>query len=242
MNYKNYIISVIVSMIIMGALQACVYNANTIKGDKDIVTREKSLGQFDALHVSGMYNVHLVEGNQPHISITTDNNIQDYVVVEVRSNVLEIGLKDNNSYDPTSLDVYVTVETLSEIKLSGATDLQSEITLKGNNLDIYISGASDMELNVDVDELLTHVSGAGDVELSGNANSHEIKISGAASINCLDLSTLDSDVRISGAGSAKVNVSENLDASVSGVGSIQYTGNPTHKKLNTSGVGSIKSI
>lgn len=243
MNAKNYTFSVMLVLASMAiSLQACVFDVNAIRGDGNITTEKMDLSSFDGLHVSGMFEVFLVEGNSPHISIETDENLQEYVIAEVRNNILTLRMKENNRYDPTRLDVYVTTNSLSELKLSGATSVSSDHTLSAANLTISISGAGDMNLKVDAERLKTHVSGAGNVRISGNAQDHQIRISGVASINCLNLETLDTDVSISGAGSAKVNATQKINASVSGVGSIEYSGNPQSKNLNTSGAGSIKAI
>jgi hypothetical protein len=231
---------VLISMTL--TMQACVFDVNAIRGDGNISTEQMNLDPFDEVHVSGMFNVILVEGNNPHISIETDENIQEFVVAEVRNNILTLRMKEDNRYDPTRLEVHVTTNSLSELKLSGATSLSSDHTLSSEDLTISISGAGDMDLKVNAEKLKTMVSGAGNVKISGKAEKHQIKISGVASMNCLNLETLDTDVSISGAGSAKVNATQKINASVSGVGSIEYSGNPQSKQLSTSGAGSIKSI
>jgi hypothetical protein len=243
MNARKYTYSVLFVLICMSiSLQACVLDVNAIRGDGNISTVNQQINSFDGVHVSGMFNVFLIEGNKPHISIETDENLQEYVIAEVKNNILTLRMKENNRYNPTRLDVYVTTNSISELKLSGATSVSSDHTLKAGKLTISISGAGEMNLKVDAQQLKTDISGAGDVRISGKAQNHQIRISGVATINCLDLQTNDTDVSISGAGSAKVHATQNINASVSGVGSIEYAGNPERKRLNTSGAGSIKAI
>jgi hypothetical protein len=59
-------------------------------------------------------------------------------------------------------------------------------------------------------------------------------------VDALDLEVKKMDISLSGAGSAKVFVTGHLDASISGMGSIRYKGNPTVSKTDGSLFGSIK--
>jgi hypothetical protein len=65
------------------------------------------------------------------------------------------------------------------------------------------------------------------------------ELSGAGNIDARELKAKEVRVSVSGAASADVYAKEYLDASVSGVGSIDYYGNPAKVKTDVSGVGSI---
>jgi hypothetical protein len=243
MKAKNYSISlalVLISMVM--SLQACVLDVNAIKGNKTLVNIDYSVDEFTRLDVSGMYKVILSEGDIPSVEIETDENLQDYVEVQVRNNTLYLSMESGNSYDPSKLVAYVTVNALTSVDLSGATSLESDFTLRGDMLSIDISGASEINLALAFNSLSTSVSGAGKIEMEGQANIHDLSISGAANVDCENLITENTDVSISGAGSARISASNHLDASVSGVGTIRYLGNPKTTDFSTSGIGSIKQL
>jgi hypothetical protein len=221
---------------------ACGFDAGAIKGNRDIVRQSHRVESFERLHISGVFKVFLVEGNSADVIVETDENIQDYVRVQVKNNALYLSMDPLFTYNPSRLEVFITTDRLNEIRMSGASGLQSRHIISGENLHIDISGACDMNLKVNTPGLKTHVSGAGSVKISGEARDHEIRISGVASVNCLDLETSGTDVSISGAGSAKVNAADKLRASVSGVGSIQYKGNPADKRISSSGAGRVGPI
>ena len=50
------------------------------------------------------------------------------------------------------------------------------------------------------------------------------------------------NIHISGSGSCKINVSKEIDANVSGSGSISYRGNPEKVYHHASGSGKIRKI
>ncbi|TVQ06598.1 MAG: DUF2807 domain-containing protein [Bacteroidetes bacterium] len=242
MKTKTYNLPILIALLAtVFMLQSCVYDVNAIKGNKNIVTVENDLAPFESLQISGIFKVYLTEGSSPHIKIETDENIHEYITVEVRNNTLHLGMK-KGSYDPSRLDVYITASQLEKIGISGAASLTSQNTLLGETLSINSSGASNINVSVQSESLSTSVSGAGKISIRGEVYQHDIQISGVASIDCLQLATEETKVSISGAGSAKVHAASFLDARVSGVGSIRYSGNPENIRTSTSGAGSIKPV
>jgi len=230
-----------VLLLLMGT-QSCTFDANAIRGDGNVVTREKSLDSFSEIDASGVFKIFLLEGENPHIRIETDENIHEYISYKVRNNTLELSMQSNQIYRPTRLHAYITVNALEKIRMSGATSLEADHVIVSPEFSLHLSGAGDIDLEVETEKLTTHVSGAGSLKIKGYANMHDITLSGAASLKCVDLITQVTHIRLSGAGSANVYASEELNASISGVGSIRYAGEPQSKNISRSGVGSIRPI
>ncbi len=63
---------------------------------------------------------------------------------------------------------------------------------------------------------------------------------GVGSYEGYELLSTDMNVTVSGVGGAKVRASGTLTATLNGVGSIRYKGDPENKNFNTNGIGSIK--
>ncbi len=76
--------------------------------------------------------------------------------------------------------------------------------------------------------------------LTGKAAEESITVEGAGSIHGFELESSRCTVLLSGTGSAEVNVTQHLEATVSGVGSVVYTGNPQEVVPHISGVGSVQ--
>ncbi|HZM25519.1 MAG TPA: DUF2807 domain-containing protein, partial [Anaerolineales bacterium] len=69
----------------------------------------------------------------------------------------------------------------------------------------------------------------------------DVRISGVGGFDAPKLESQVATVRISGAGSATVNVVDDLTARVSGAGSVKYYGSPTlHEDI--SGAGSVSRV
>ena len=66
----------------------------------------------------------------------------------------------------------------------------------------------------------------------------DASISGSGKVLAAELETNRCDVRITGSGDVEINVKDELDANITGSGSVSYRGNP--KKVNTHSAGSGK--
>ncbi len=125
--------------------------------------------------------------------------------------------------------------------ISGSGD----ITLRGNlkNVKSTISGSGKLNLQASVAGLASfNISGSGDALARGSASEVEARISGSGKVLAAALETKSCKVRISGSGSVEVNVSDELDATISGSGDVHYAGNPSRLNVHSSGSGKIKKM
>lgn len=106
-------------------------------------------------------------------------------------------------------------------------------------LDIEMSGASELFLDLSAKKLGFECSGAGNLNIKGEAENVNAEISGAADMNAGELLTKTFILSLSGSGSANINVSDKLDVEISGTADVLYKGNPEIKQ-EISGVGTIQ--
>jgi len=233
MNNKKGIL--IAMMVMFFALQTS--HAQTSVEKKDVKN-------FHELSVSNAFKVEIKVGNTESLEIEIEDRYADDVIAEVRGGRLVIKMRSSGSrrgYRMNETPVaYLTVKSLSAIHGSGAVTIRSKGVLKSDNLDINLSGASVINLELDVDQLYLETSGACVITLEGKAKEQIVKISGATIYKAFDLESEIGDIRVRGASSAKVSVSERLDVRASGASDVSYKGRP---QLNSdaSGASSIKS-
>ncbi len=210
------------------------------EGDGNIVTEVYDITPYTKISLQGAYDVMLRKSTRPGISITTDANLMELIEVDVSRNTLEISSRQRLR---PSDGVVLTIDyqTLEELDVSGAAEVRSEEIIRGESLQIDMSGAGDIELELEQEEIEINVSGAGSVNLEGKVITQQIDMSGAGSYEARDLISQDCIISISGVGGATVYVQRILNAQVSGVGGITYYGNPTEVKSNVSGLGSISA-
>ena len=177
--------------------------------NKNEVSRSFDLTDFDAIHISGVYELDVTVGGDFSIELSGADKEMERVRVSVRNNALHLSQGKNNkrrSGNRRSIHAVISLPSLNSLDVSGVVDGE-------------VSGidASTFELDI---------SGVGDMELSGECGSLEADVSGVGDLDARALECAVVDVDVSGVGSASVYASEEVDASVSGMGDIDIYGKP----------------
>ncbi|MDN5216519.1 head GIN domain-containing protein [Fulvivirgaceae bacterium BMA12] len=209
------------------------------KGNGDIIKQNIDVSDFSEINVSGFYEVTLTPGASEEVIIETDENLFDFIEVYVRQNRLVISSKESLKSD-FGIKVNVIYNNLESISSSGASIIKTDGTLKAPDVEIAMSGAGLIEMDVECKVLSLNLSGAGMIKLSGRTHKQFLDLSGAGSVDAYAFRSDECSVGVSGVGAAKVYVNDRLNATVSGIGGIQYRGNPSEVHQDVSGVGKVK--
>jgi hypothetical protein len=212
-----------------------------VNGSGNRVEETRSVNVYHSIHAGGRFDLRLIQGPAAPLRLEGEDNILPLIESEVRNGVLHLDTEERlGRVQP--IVVHAHAPEWRSIELSGAGSMQSETPLTGGSLRMRISGAGDIDAQVDVQELELEVSGAGECRLSGAARNVQFRASGAGDLDALRLRSENSTIRISGAGNAKVYVTGRLDATISGAGSVRYAGQPESVQQDVSGAGSIKAL
>lgn len=136
-------------------------------------------------------------------------------------------------------EIEATGDLGADVSGSGNIDLKG----KFKNFESHISGSGDVLLSAVIAERADFgLSGSGKIRASGTAQSVKATISGSGKVLAANLEADKCNVRISGSGDVEINVKSELDANISGSGSVSYKGNPSHVNSHSSGSGSISKM
>jgi hypothetical protein len=161
----------------------------------------------------------LTQGTEQSILIEADDNIINDVITRKENENLYVGFDEGN-YSNITLRVYVTLKTIESFAISGAGTIISQNSFECDNMNCTINGA-------------------GNINLNGNGNLLDCVINGAGNINAEEFIVDECRALINGAGLCIVNVTNELEASVNGAGTIYYYGNPPVVRASVTGVGQI---
>ena len=181
---------------------------------------------------------------QQAIKVETDENLQDLVEIHEENGVLYISPRNNYNLDPSNkkVKVFVTAPHFRALGVSGASNIYSENKLtSAETLDIDLSGASEIKMDVKAPRINTEITGASSVILTGETKDFNIEGSGASGIKCFGLLTENTTLDVSGAFSAEVFASAKLDVHASGASGVKYRGTPAVTQ-DLSGASSIKKV
>ena len=202
----------------------CQKNTN---GEKEIKTEDRKVAAYESVEVSGAYHLVLTEGEVGTLKVKGQKEVLPYLKTSVSNKVLYVSI-DNKYKLKTSLTVYIPINTsLKKIVAKGAVDISTQEKLKVGNLQFKIEGSGDLDATVDVD-------------IAGSTERLNAVVKGAGDIDAKELVAKQATLRIAGAGSISAHVTEDVDASIAGAGSITVKGNPPVFKKSVKGIGRIK--
>lgn len=214
-----------------------------VKGNGDVVTIDRSVGEYDAVALAGWFDVELVDGNEGELTLKGESNLLQYVKTEVKDGKLLIKTEKGVNLRPSNwnggIHVTVPVEQISSVSLSGSGDIVGRTTLKTNEFKARMSGSGDIELTVDAQSVETVLSGSGDISIEGKTTDLEVQVSGSGDVKAYGLEAEFVTATVSGSADIKVTANQSIDARVSGSGDINYRGNPKRIKTKSSGSGDI---
>ncbi len=92
---------------------------------------------------------------------------------------------------------------------------------------MYLSGGSVGQVNLEADDLNIVLSGASNLTLTGEGLKITSEISGASTLNAFNFDVSEVKLNASGASKAHVFANDQLDVNASGASVVYYKGNPT---------------
>ena len=169
-----------------------------IKGNGNIVSQERAASGFYGLTIDGVGNVNVHPGEDYKLEVTTDDNLQEFVLVEVKNSVLHIDTKSN--LRPTKLIIDVHLPDLQSVSINGVGNVKLS---NGNasDLEISLSGVGNLDAqNYEVENVTIKQSGVGNSTVWAT-NSLNGALSGVGNVRYKGNPTVN--VNVSGVG--KVN-------------------------------------
>ena len=214
-----------------------LHGANGVCSERE--TRDVS--NFNEVSISSAFVVEISVGNTEALEIEADDRYMDDIITEVRNGRLTIKLRDSRDTRrmKDSPRAYLTVKSIDYLGVSGAVKLTTFDKLTSDRFELNVSGASVAKIEIECDDLRVEASGASELVMDGKAKTQTVRASGATSYAAYNLESEYADIRMSGAGSARVTVSEELDVRLSGASDVRYKGNPSVDS-NTSGASSVR--
>ena len=211
-----------------------------------VQTVQRTISDFHAVNVSTSGNVLITVKEGAPVSLIFKGYADDIkeIETEVADGVLHLHREKGVNFDiEDHVEVEITVSSLSELTISGASDVETEGIIKASEFVLKASGASEVKIaEIRAEKLKVRASGAAEVDIkSGYADYARYHFSGAGDLNAYDIQCREVEASVSGAGDIKLSVSDVLSASVSGAGSVRYKGAPATITKNISGVGSVEN-
>jgi len=231
------ILTIAIAILSISACTQAQWN-KTIRGDGNVITKERSAENFTGIKVSSGIDVYLTQGDKMAISVEADANLHEVIITEVRGGVLNV-YTDANIREAERKRVYVTMRAINSVSTTSAGDVVGQTPVKSDKLELSASSAGDIKLEVYAKTIRIDLSSSGDMTLTGEADFMDADLSSAGDLNAFDLKVREADISASSAGDADIHVTERITARASSAGDINYTGNPKYIDSHSSSAGGI---
>jgi hypothetical protein len=234
---KNFQLPFVIVLLLF--LSSCYLDfRETVYGNGNVVTEERSADSFNRLKVSSGIDVFITQGDEESIKVIADENLLEYIKTEIFDNTLKV-YTEANIRNARSKEVHLVYRQLREIDISSAGDVEGTNRMKADDLDLDLSSAGDLVLDVEAKRINCNISSAGDARLSGTVDELDADLSSAGDLYAWDLIAKKARVNVSSAGNARICATEEVDLNASSAGDIYYKGDPEKINTHKSSAGSI---
>jgi len=188
----------------------CHHGARSdIRGSGKREVQKRPIAAFTSIDTEGAFNITVTCQKDLSLEVEGDDNVLNYVTVEVKNNVLRLSnSRGYSTSEPVSFKI--SVPNLEGLSVSGAGNIEIK-EMKNDKFEIDSSGAPS-------------------ITVSGTTKIIDIDTNGAGKIDTHNLRASRGIVESNGVSKVDVDVADQLDVTVSGPSLVTYKGDPVVNK------------
>jgi hypothetical protein len=204
--------------LIIGLTGCVIINPSQVRGSGIAKTEKRTVPAFDSLDVNYAGAIEVRSQEQESLKISGDDNIIPFITTEVKQGTLYI--QSSKGYSPRqNLKVIIGTPDLKRFVFDGV-------------------GEANLS-NVKNDRIEIDIRGVGSFKASGETKEANITLSGVGNVDAKNLRAVNATVDSNAVGNVDLYVTEKLDVKASGVGAVNYYGNPKIVNRQAEGIGKI---
>ena len=258
----RYVVAVVLLLLLGAAVGCGSSSGGEVVGTSGVTTKAFDLSGFTAVRVDNDCSATVSRGDAFKVSVTVNENLVQYLQVEVKGDTLHIGLDTAKKYRLADLRAEITMPSIAGAEASGASDAYltdfsstdalslkasgaSQLSLrdvKAGAVTFDGSGASRIEGSLACDDLSGVVSGASTATMAGSASTATLEGSGASKVLMNQFMVKNLTVTLSGASQGAVRATAKIDVDLSGASKLDYYGTARLGKASVTGVSQISHI
>jgi len=243
MRKINFLFAVILLSLVLLSIASFTFGQTTKK------TLE--LPEFKSIYVNSNYTVYLKQTNKQEVTVEALADIFQATEIKVENGVLMINIErkpenpnkslwskiDDIKLNPT-MKVYVSMKNVNELQVNGGGKIVSENSVATDFITLGVAGNGSMDVDLKGNTVKAEITGAGNLNLRGYATSLDAMLGGSGSLTGYACALEAAKVKLSGSGNCELTVSNTLDATVMGSGTLKHKGNTKSvtKKIYGSGI------
>ena len=240
LNFKETKIGLMVASIIMVAcvLVACSLNpvaqsdttTPIIRAEGPIVSERFEVEDFTTISISNFADIVFRYADEHAIVVETSENLLEYLNISVQDGTLEIEQRYGTAIEWGTTghlpEITIYAPHIEGIILDGSATVIGWDIIVAESFFIEANGFSNIDIELEVEQLHINMSGSNNVELSGSANIAYMMLDGFCHIFAFNLLIQNAQIQAFGSSHVNIYVSESLDVTADGFSEVQYMGEP----------------
>lgn len=198
-------------------------------GEGPITTETRPVTNFSSIDLRMNGNVYFTQETNWKVEVTAKESIHAILETYVVNNNLVIKYKNGRTYDEdASIRINVSGPSVSGLMLNTSGNIICTNDIMTSNLYLRTSGSGDISLqkvianNMDAESTMSGRITA----TAGVVVNEKLKTNGSGKIDLSAIAANNVSARTIGSGDIKVRVSDYLDATIDGSGSVYFRGYP----------------
>lgn len=222
---------------------SCIHVGDGIKPSDNYITRDYKVSEFNEIDASTVGNIEFTQSTDNTTSVEAygPDNIVDLIQIAIKDNRLILTIKKKKVNNVKGMKIKISSPNLQSLKMRGVGNTYIEKGLNTPMLTVENHGVGNVKIQgLQSENVSVLTRGVGNVEISGTAINATLITEGVGNLKAEKLICENVDVRSEGVGNASCYATKTISATSKGIGNIRYKGDPIDKKINKSGIGSIK--
>lgn len=205
-------------------------------------SRESVVKPFDEIKLEGPIKLILRQDSSFKVEVGADSNIINLVKADVSGHELRLKLDGSKYCGKDSVIITAGIGDLKKLNVNGAGKVYTSSLINVNDLEMKISGAAKLTLDMNAGKLTTNSEGTASINLTGQAGIHQLKSEGVVELTAFGFVTGVYDLNLTGVAKLKINVLNDLKVKSSGSAEIYYKGNPKNVDQKKSGTAKLEKV
>ncbi|MBS1636041.1 MAG: DUF2807 domain-containing protein [Bacteroidetes bacterium] len=202
-------------------------------------TETRDIKPFKHLDISGAASVEYTQSDTLSLKVFANSDDLSNVVTVSDGETLVIKSKGSTKNGYT---VKIASNGLNQVVCNGASKLLSTNTVMADSLNIDVTGASTVRMEVKTRAVDVVTNGASTVDLAGTTAKLYTNANGASTIKAYKLNATTVNAVAGGASTVKVFASDKINANATGASTIKFKGDPKEVGVEASMSSTIAKV
>lgn len=199
-------------------------------GEGPVSTQVRIVSNFSGIDLQMNGNVYYTNATDWKVEVTAKQTIHEQLETKLVNGKLVVRYRNGKTYDADeSIRINVSGPSLANFELNSSGSIYCQNMVQAANIYLRSKGSGHILLNgVTTDHIDAECTVSGSIKAAGgNATSERLKTSASGDIDFSSVVSKNVTARITGSGKIRVQVTDKLEATLDGSGSVYFLGSPT---------------